>query len=75
MHLIFCRPVISHHVDIVYEVLLSLSYSAYIFQDLQNCLSGFPVSCLSEINNIMKSTGFTGVVLRCNTTTAFAGYI
>jgi hypothetical protein len=30
MHLIFCRPVISHHVDIVHKVLLSLRYSAYI---------------------------------------------
>jgi hypothetical protein len=28
VHLIFCRPVISHHVDIVHKVLLSLSYSA-----------------------------------------------
>ncbi len=32
----------------------NLSYSAYIFQVLKNHLSGFPVGCLCEINNIKK---------------------
>ncbi len=35
VHLLFWRPVISHHVDIVCKSIISLSYSAYIFQVLQ----------------------------------------
>jgi hypothetical protein len=39
--IIFCRPVILHHVDTVYKQVVSLSYSAVIFQVLQNRLCEF----------------------------------
>ncbi len=44
-----CIPVILHHVDTVSQSLIHCLILAYIFQVLQNRLSGFPVDCFYEI--------------------------